>query len=219
MTGRYADRLKRLLTPGERRQLRKLSTPEKIQDHLDSLPVNFEITGETYMSVRRILAAKTAHCFEGALLAAAALAYHGDRPLLMDFQTTSEDEDHIIALFTRNGFWGAISKTNHATLRYRDPVYKTPRELAMSYFHEYHLESGNKTLRAFSTPFGLTRYPPDTWITAQTELQWLADALDTCRHFPAVPINNRRLLRKTSQLERDMLDLKEWPDLRKKPNM
>jgi hypothetical protein len=216
MTGRYAERMKRLLTPSERRQLRKWSTPEKIQDHLDSLPVNFEVTGETYMSVRRILASRTAHCFEGALLAAAALAFHGEKPLLMDFQTTPEDEDHIIALFTRNGFWGAISKTNHATLRYRDPIYRTPRELAMSYFHEYHLESGNKTLRAFSTPFDLAKYSPERWLTAETELQWLADALDSCRHYPAVPNGDRRLLRATSQVERAMLALTEWPDPRKK---
>jgi hypothetical protein len=213
----YRDRLKLLLSPGERRQLQKLSTPQKIQSHLDSLPINFEMSGETYMSVRRITAANTAHCFEGALLAAGALAYHGEKPLLMDFQTTLEDEDHVIALFTRNGYWGALSKTNHAILRYRDPVYKTPRELAMSYFHEYHLESGNKTLRAFSTPFDLTRYAPEKWITAETELQWLADALDSCRHFPAVPKINQRMIRKTSELERNMLALKEWPDPRKKP--
>ncbi len=217
MNRRYRDRLRKLLTPGERRLLQELSTPQKIQSHLDTLPVNFEMAGETYMSARRILAARTAHCFEGALLAAAALACHGEKPLLMDFQTTTEDEDHILALFTRNGFWGAISKTNHAILRYRDPVYRTPRELAMSYFHEYHLESGNKTLRAFSTPFDLSRFAPEKWVTAEGELQWLADALDSCRHFPAVPDQNRSLLRKTSQLERQMLALKEWPDPRKKP--
>jgi hypothetical protein len=174
------------------------------------------MSGETYMSVRRTLAAKTAHCMEGALLAAAALAFHGEKPLLMDFQSTPEDEDHVITLFTRSGHWGAISKTNHAILRYRDPVYKTPRELAMSYFHEYHLESGNKTLRAFSAPYDLSRHPPETWVTAEQELQWVVDAVDTCRHFSAVPKNNLRLLRRTSQIERDMLALKEWPDPRKK---
>jgi hypothetical protein len=213
---RYADRLRKILTPGERRQLGRLSTPRKIQDYLDTLPVNFELSGETYMSVRRTLAAQTAHCMEGALLAAAALAYHGEKPLLMDFQSTPEDEDHVIALFTRNGHWGAISKTNHAILRYRDPVYRTPRELAMSYFHEYHLESGNKTLRAFSAPYDLSRHAPETWVTAEEELQWVVDAVDTCRHTPAVPKKNLRLLRRTSQIERNMLALKEWPDPRKK---
>ena len=211
---RSAERLKALLTPGERRVLRAASTPQKIQDLLDTLPVNYEVTGETYMSVRRILATRRAHCFEGALLAAAALAFHGERPLLMDFQTSPEDEDHVIALFTRGGHWGALSKTNHATLRYRDAVYRTPRELAMSYFHEYHLESGRKTLRAFSAPFDLSRYAPQRWLTAEGELDWLATALDTCRHFPALPKTTRRLLRKTSPVERRMLALTDWPDPR-----
>jgi hypothetical protein len=213
---RYAERLRRILAPDVRRALRRLSTPEKIQDHLDTLPVNVELSGETYMSAQRTLAARTAHCFEGALLAAAALAYHGARPLLMDFQAGDGDEDHVIALFRRNRRWGAISKTNHAILRYRDPVYRTPRELAMSYFHEYHHENGNKTMRTYSAPFDLSRYAPERWVTATGELHWLVAALDACRHFPSVPNSRWRILRKTSRLERDMLAMKEWPDPRKR---
>src|SRR3990167_6661781 len=115
---RYSDRFRYLLTCPERILLKKLSTPQKIQNYLDTLPINFERTGETCMSPRATIRAKTAHCIEGAFLAAAALAYHGHTPLLMDFQTLPDDEDHVITLFKQNGRWGAISKTNHAILRY-----------------------------------------------------------------------------------------------------
>ena len=97
--------------------------------------INFEHGGETNHSPIVVLKKRKAHCFEGAVFAAAVLAYHGSKPLLMDFATAYDDEDHTVALFRKNGLWGAISKTNHAVLRYRDPVYRTPRELAMSYFH------------------------------------------------------------------------------------
>src|SRR3989344_4997493 len=125
----YKVRIDRLLTPHERSVFKKLASPQRIQDFLDSLPINFELHGETYMSPRRVLTAGEAHCFEGALLAAAALAYHGRRPLLMDIQTSRTDDDHVVALFREFGYWGAISKTNHAILRYRDPVYRSVREL------------------------------------------------------------------------------------------
>src|SRR3989344_3456038 len=133
----YGEKIKALLSPAEKKIFRKLITPQKIQDYLDTLPVNFEQKGETYMSPRRAIRARAAHCFEGALLAAAALAYHGKPPLLMDFRPTPTDGDHVVAVFCERGRWGAISKTNHAILRYRDAVYESPRELAMSFFHAY----------------------------------------------------------------------------------
>ena len=151
----YPLALKALLSPLERDLLQKLSTPQKIQDYLDTLPINFELQGETYMSPRRVIKEKTAHCFEGALLAAAALAYHGQPPLLMDFQTVPDDEDHVVALFKQHDHWGAISKTNHGILRYRDAVYTSPRELAMSYFHEYLEWNGKKSLRYYSKSYDL----------------------------------------------------------------
>src|SRR3990167_915161 len=112
----YAERVRSLLTSAERRLFQKLNTPQKIQDYLDALPVNFERKGETYMSPRRVVRATTAHCFEGALFAAAVLAYHGQKPLLLDFRTIPSDEDHVVALFKQYSYWGAISKTNHAIL-------------------------------------------------------------------------------------------------------
>ncbi len=162
------------------------------------------------MSPRRVLKAKTAHCFEGALFAAAALAYHGQTPLLMDLQTTHGDDDHVVALFKQNGYWGAISKTNHAVLRWRDPIYKTVRELALSYFHEYFLKNGRKTLKAYSAPFDLSKIAPEKWITAEKDLDWLVTRLDKSRHFPVVPKKNSRLIRNATKFEIDTLDLPEW---------
>ena len=210
----YAARIKSILTLSEKGVFKKLTTPQKIQDYLDTLPVNFEMTGETYQSPRRILQTKTAHCFEGAVFAAAALAYHGERPLLLDFQTLPIDDDHVVAPFKQNGYWGAISKTNHSIVRYRDPVYKTIRELAVSYFHEYLLWNGRKSLVAYSTPFDLSKYPPEKWLTAGEDLDDIALALDKSRHFPTVPAKNKKLLRKGSRTEIAAMKIVEWKEPR-----
>jgi hypothetical protein len=209
----YSDKIKKPLTPPERKLFSRLSTPQKIQDYLDSLPINFETRGETYMSPRRTIAAKTAHCFEGALLAAAVLAYHGQKPLILDLKTARVDQDHVVTLFKQNGYWGAISKTNHAVLRYRDPIYKTVRELALSYFHEYFMKNGKKTLRAYSAPFDLSTYPIESWLTAEEELFDLVYALDESPHFPLVPKKNLRLLRNATKFEIVTVEAKEWPEL------
>jgi hypothetical protein len=208
----YSDKLKTALSPSERKVLAKLSTPRKIQGYLDTLPINFETGKETYMSPRRLMRNKTAHCFEGALLAAAALAYHGKKPLLLDLVTIARDEDHVVALFVENGLWGAISKTNHPILRYRDPVYKSVRELAMSYFHEYIMDDGTKSLRRFSKEFDLSRYSPPKWVTAEKDLFWLVDALDGSRHFDVAPNTAIRKLRKASKLEVKAVNVVEWKE-------
>ena len=110
------------------------------------------------MSPRRVLKTRTAHCSEAAILAVAAFIYHGKPAWLMDIQALPSDQDHVVTLFQERGLWGAISKTNHAVLRWRDPIYRSPRELAMSYAHEYCLPGGKKSMLAFSRPFSLTRY-------------------------------------------------------------
>lgn len=208
----YKRRIDRLLTSPERAVFKKLSTPQKIQDFLDTLPINFEMSGDTYYSPRKMLLRGTAHCFEGAVFAAAALSYHGKKPLLLDFQTIPSDMDHVIAPFRQNGYWGAISKTNHAILRYRDPVYTSIRELAMSYFHEYIISSGRKSLVAYSAPFDLSRYSPKNWVTTRGELDAIAEALDRSRHFPTVPKKNRGLLRKGSKMEIKAMYSVEWTE-------
>jgi hypothetical protein len=210
MSARYAKSIRSLLTPGEAGIFRRLASPRKIQDFIDTLPVNMELGGSTYMSPRRVLATGRAHCFEGALLAAAALAYHGERPLLLDLQSAYDDEDHVVALFCQNGHWGAISKTNHPGLRYRDPIHDSPRGVAASYFHEYYMWDGRKSLRFFSRPFDLTRYAPETWVTAAEDLDWLVDALDASAHAPIIPKGNLRKLRPASAFELHASAAVEW---------
>jgi hypothetical protein len=139
--------------------IKSLNSPKKIQDFLNSIEANFEESGDTCYSPLSVLRKGKAHCMEGALLAAAILYYHNQEPLILDLEATPEDFDHVITLFKQHGYWGAIGKTNHAVLRYREPVYKTPRELVMSFFHEYFLNSnGKKTLRTFSNPVNLKRF-------------------------------------------------------------
>lgn len=198
------------LSQAEKSLFKKLSNPLKIQDFLDSLPINFEEDGDTHLSPRNVLRARKAHCIEGALLAAAILWYHGGRPLLMDFTTKSYDEDHVVALFNHQGYWGAISKTNHPILRWRDPIYKTPRELAMSYVHEYFMfESGAKTLVSYSSPVSLRRYGKE-WITSAEDLFWVDDVLDTTLHHPVIPRTSHSLVRPTERWVRSALAQKEW---------
>lgn len=213
---KYKEQMRALLSPAERKLLQKLSTPKKIQDYLDFLKVNFEVDGETLMSPRRVMRTGRAHCIEAALLAAAALAYNGKPPYLMDFQTREYDEDHVIAIFQENNLWGALSKTNHAVLRWRDPVYKDPRELAMSYFHEYTMSDGRKTMLAYSEPFDMRQYPLERWLTVEEDMEWFADDIDEAPHSPAAPAKVLRTLRPTAPIERKILLLVEEKDPRKR---
>jgi hypothetical protein len=116
---------------------------------------------------------------------------HGERPLILDLQSVPTDDDHVVALFRQRGRWGAISKTNHAVLRYREPIYRTTRELAASYFHEYFLDDGRKTLRSYSRPFDCARQRDGAWVAAEDDLRDLADALDTSPH---IPLLDRRMI-------------------------
>jgi hypothetical protein len=213
----YRQQVRALLSPAERRVFQKLSTPQKIQDYLDHSPINFELAGETILSPRQVLHLKTMHCAEGALFAAAALVYHGLPPLLMDFQTLPSDEDHVITLFKQNDLWGAISKTNHAILKWRDPIYKSPRELAMSYAHEYYLWSGKKSLLAYSKPYDLRRYKPEDWVTADfKKVERVIEELDMSPHLPIAPKKVLKNLRPASKLEIKNLKNVEWKDPRKR---
>lgn len=208
----YQNQIRALLSPTERGVFKKLSTPQLIQNYLEALPQNFsKKAGDTCRSPRRMLKKKSAYCFEGAVFAATALAYHGGQPLLLDLRTTDADQDHVLALFKEKGLWGAMSKTNNPVLRWRDPVYKSIRELAMSYFHEYFLyKSGEKTMRAYSKPFDLSKYKPEEWITSEESLDWLAEKLDDSPHYPVVSHNMIRRLRRATTLERKILDLEDW---------
>jgi hypothetical protein len=173
--------------------LARLTTPEKIQDFILTLPTNFEPEGDTCFSVAETLRRKRAHCIEAAFVAACALWIQGEKPLLMDFQSGGGDDDHVVTLFRRGRHWGAISKSNHIWLRWRDPIYRSPRELAMSYFHEYVL-GPKKTLRNYSRPFDLSRLDPASWVTNPDNCFDVAGAVDLSRHFPLItPAQARRL--------------------------
>ena len=190
--------------------LKKLNTPEKIQDFLDAFPSNLSRYSDSCSSPRMALRKGRAHCIEGAFIAATALWLAGFRPLLMDLKAEKADADHVVTLFKKNGHWGAISKSNHPVLRYRDPIYRTLRELAMSYFHEYVLAStGDKTLRSYSRPFSLKRFGTD-WITSEEHLWDIALALDESPHFALLPPDGERLLRRATPIECQAGRLKEW---------
>lgn len=188
---------------------KKLRTPESVQSFLNKIPINFELNGETYRSPLQTLRYKRAHCMEGALLAAAVFWYHGQKPLLLDLRTTEDDSDHVVALFRRGSLWGAVSKTNHPVLRYRDPVYRTVRELAMSYFHEYFKNSGKKTLREYSAPVSLLRYDAD-WVVRRAHARDIVDDLDNSRHFSVMPKTTERRLRPADKIEIMATKATEW---------
>ena len=212
----YRRRLHDVLSPREHRLLARLDTPHKIQTFLDKLPVNFSLDGDTAMSPRRVIETRMAHCAEGAVFAAAALAYHGRPPLLMDIRALPSDQDHIITLFRERGLWGAISKTNHAILRWRDPIYRSVRELAMTYAHEYCLPGGKKSMLSFSKPFSLARYTPKSWVIAPEDLDWLLVDLDTSPHCRSRRRTRCASRRRVSRVELLSQDVVEWPEPRKK---
>jgi hypothetical protein len=203
------------LTRGEYATLRRLRTPEKIQDFLYRLRQNFELRGETCNSVRTVLEERRAHCIEGAVVAACALWIHGEPPLLLDFQAV-HDFDHVVAVFRRNGRWGAISKTNGIGLRWRDPVYRTLRELAMSYLHEYYNKRDRKTLRTYSRPFDLRRLKPQAWVTPQDGAWGLVDALEATRHYKLMTRAQARSLLRRDPFEREVGNLLQYRRPRKK---
>ena len=195
--------------------LRALRTPEDIQQFVIGLHANFEEEGDTLRSVRGVLRHRKAHCIEAAFTAACALWLQGLPPLLLDL-TAKGDSDHVIAVFKRGGGWGAISKSNHVWLRWRDPVYRSPRELVMSYFHEY-TNKQRKSLRTYSLPVDLRRFPTDMWVTNDEDCWDVGAALCDVKHFRILtPAQARRLLpRDETELRADDLVQYESADPRR----
>jgi hypothetical protein len=199
------------LNKEELKILKSLNSPKKIQDFLNKIPINFEEDGkDTCLSPRMVLRNQKAHCIEGAFLAAAALRINGEKPLVVDMVSTPKDFDHVICVFKRGGHWGAISKTNHAVLRYREPVYKTIRELVMSFFHEYFDDNGKKTLRTYSNPVNLEKFDKFNWMTSEDNLWNVADALDKEKHFPILSMKQIWGLRKADKSEIEAGKIVEW---------
>jgi len=189
------------LTGKEFALLRRLDTPQKIQSFVHDLRQNFELDGQSCRPVREVLRRRRAHCIEGAMLAGAAFWVHGEPPLLLDMRA-ERDFDHVVALFRRHGCWGAISKTNGIGLRGRDPVYRTLRELAMSYFHEYTNKIEHKTLREYSLPFDLRQMDPSLWVSGTKNCWDVPEKLDELRHFRLVSGRGLRTITRRDPFER-----------------
>lgn len=198
------------LTKEELRLLRGLNSPGKIQDYLDQIPINYEPEGDTCMSPRRVIRERRAHCIEGAMLAALAFRLQGQLPLVLDLTSSQRDFDHVVALFKRHDCWGAVSKTNHAVLRYREPVYRTLRELVLSYFHEYFDDEGYKTLRSYSPPVNLSRFDRLGWVTNEEDNWFIAQHLADVRHTPLLKRSQIATLRKAHPTEVQAGKIVEW---------
>lgn len=167
-------------TPAEIRKLRSLKDPHGIQRFLDDMPYHL---ADTAWSPRRVLRDGTSHCFEGAMFAAAALRVIGYAPLVFDLEA-EHDTDHVVAIYRVRGHWGAIAKSNYTGCRYREPVYRSLRELAMSYFDVYFNLRRERSLRTFSRPVNLARFDDREWMTTDKHLWFIAEYLFTIYHYP-----------------------------------
>jgi hypothetical protein len=185
-------------TPAELRRLRALKTPAGIQRFLDAMP--YHLAG-TAWSPRKVLQEKTAHCLEGAIFAAAALRVLGFPPLIIDFEA-DQDTDHVLAVYKMRGHWGTIAKSNFSGCRGRDPVYRSLRELALSYFHTYFNLRGERTLRRYSQPVNLARFDRRGWMTTEKGVWFIAEYL--------VDIPHRPLLRRGVEKNLTRVDPRTW---------
>lgn len=191
-------------------RLAALGTPEKIQGFVNRIPWNHETGGPTARSVVEVLGHRRAHCIEAAFVAACGLWLAGHPPLLIDLGAARGDVDHVMAIFRRGRHWGAISKSNSPFLRYRDPIYRSLRELALSFFPQY-VKARRKTLRTYSLPVDLRRHDPALWVTRAGFCQELVDALTGARHFPLLPPGPGVILRPIDPIEARANTLRDHP--------
>jgi hypothetical protein len=198
------------LSKEEHELFKKLNTPSKIQDFLNKIPINFEPNGDTCKSPRQVLKENKCHCIEGAILAAMILRFHGNTPLILDMESTKKDFDHVIAVFQKDKKWGAISKTNHAVLRYREPIYNSIQELVMSFFHEYFTDTGEKTLRGYSMPVDLSMFDNKGWMHAFDEVWYIPDYLTKVKHISILNKKQITGLRTADKIEIEAGKLTEW---------
>jgi len=172
---------KQRLNQSERQFFETLTTPTRIQAFLDEIPYSTE---HAYRCPVRVLREMVAHCFDGALFAAAALRHLGHPPLILEMVPNKRDDDHLLALFKRNGHWGAVAKSNFVGLRFREPVYRNLRELMMSYFEQFYNVEREKTLRSYSLPLNLEAFDKLNWMASDEALEQIAQRLDRIRKIP-----------------------------------
>ena len=171
------------LRPGEIARLQRLSPPWRIQKALDAM--DYDSEGAGCRSPRRVLRERCVQCMDGALFAAAALRAQGFPPLIMDLEA-EQDVDHVVAVFKTGGGWGAIARSNYSGLRYREPIHRSLRELALSYFESYFNLRREKTLRRYSVAVDLSRFDGRGWMTAEEDLWDIPEHLVGVRHFPLI---------------------------------
>ena len=187
------EELTRSLGARQRKVLSRLTSPPAIQAFLDGIPYS---TDPVYRCPKNVLLDRKAHCFDGALFAASALRRLGHRPRVVDLlPAPGRDDDHMLAVFQERGLWGAVAKSNYVGLRYRDPIYRSLRELVMSYFEAYYNLAREKTLRGYTVPLDLARFDALHWmVTDGDPLEAIAQRLDEIRRFPVLPPGRARSL-------------------------
>lgn len=189
------EAFKQALTSRERKTLAKLRTPADVQVYLDRMHFRSE---SEYCAPLRAIRERTAHCFDGALLAAGSLRRLGHPPLILELVPNHRDDGHVICVFKHGGHWGAIAKSNYVGLRFREPVYRTLRELAMSYFEPFYNVKRERTLRAYTLPLDLSRFDDADWMTSDETAEEVADQLDLTRR---VPLLKGRMERRLSPVD------------------
>lgn len=180
--------------------LKSLKSPSGIQRFLNETKYNPDYITR---SPKKIIYSKTANCFEGALFAAAALRLLGHKPVIVDLMAENDD-DHVIAIFKQNNCYGAVAKSNTTVLRFREPVYRTIRELVMSYFDFYFNTLGEKSLRSYSIPVNLERFDKYNWMTTGEDLEFIGDYLFTIKHYP---ILTKKMISDLSEADKEVVDL------------
>ena len=180
--------------------LKQFKKPYDIQTYLNDLKYNSEYVTK---SPRKVFEEKTANCFEGALFAAAVLRTMGHKPLIVDL-VAKNDDDHVIAIYKQNNCFGAVAKSNTTLLRFREPVYRTLRELIMSYFDFYFNTIGEKSLRTYSNPVNLTKFDKYNWMTTDDDLEFIGDYLYTIKHHK---ILDSKSIRSLNTADKEIVDL------------
>lgn len=199
--------------------LRRLDSPRKVQDFLD-YQISYNDAPGTCLSPLEVLKQGRAHCIEGAMLAAAAFLCHGRRSMLLDLRANPRDDDHVIAPFVENGRWGAVAQSHFCGLRYREPIYGSPAELARSYFEFYYNSRGEKTLREFSDPLDTSLLKPG-WLHSDKNVFFVSRRLDAQRHYRIVGHLLEKELRPADSLllEAEVLGGSRTPLMRRRPRL
>ena len=183
----------------EKEFLNRFNDPWSIQVFLDSIDYN---PSYECRSPRWVIRKRSAHCFEGALFAAAVMDFLGYKPLIVDMKAFNDD-DHVISVFREDGYWGAVAKSNFTSLRFREPVYRSLRELIMSYFDFFFNLNGDKSLRSYSLPFDLTLFNKRNWATTDEDIEYIGDKIESLYHFPVV---SEKMIKKLNIASESMLN-------------